>query len=238
MVEAAYFAVVFIGMLHGLEPGHGWPLAMLYVTNPRSEGPPSRTLKAFVSSMVISGFHLTSSLAVVVAYAILKSVLDSSLPYLDYVAGAALLFLGIKYLLEKPKQNLKEQHGHFHDDFEEGEHEHEHEHHGGIRHTHLHRHTKAVLISLWSIAVSAFFLGFAHEEEFALLALAVGGVEPLALMLTYGLAVAAGLVGITLVAVRVYSKVEEKLKRYEKIIPKLSGVVLLIMAVSFLTGLR
>lgn len=238
MGEAVYLAVMFVGLIHGLDPGHGWPLALLYAANPHSKRPMSRILKALISSMVISYFHLISSLAVVAAYMILKSALDFSLPYLNYVAGAMLLILGIRYLLEKPRTTLGEEHGHVHDNFKEGEHEHEHEHPGGIRHTHPHRHAKKVLISIRGIAVSAFFLGFAHEEEFALLALAVGGIDPLALMLIYGLAVTAGLVGVTIAAVMIYGRVEEKLKRYEGVIPKLSGMILLIMAASFLIGLR
>ncbi len=169
---------------------------------------------------------------------VLKAAIDFSLPYLNYVAGAALLILGIKYLLERPGDNSKKAHGHLHGDFEGGVHGHEHEHPGGIRHTHPHRCGNRVLTGLWGIAVSAFFLGFAHEEEFALLALAVGGVDPLALMLIYSLAVTAGLVGVTMAAVMVYGRVEERLKRYESLIPKLSGVILLIMAASFLIGLR
>lgn len=172
------------------------------------------------------------------AYMALKAALDFSLPYLNYVAGAALLILGIRYLLERLRDNSEKDHGHLHNDFQEGVHGNEHEHLGGIRHTHPHRHAKGVLISLWGIAVSAFFLGFVHEEEFALLALAVGGVDPLALMLIYGLAVTAGLVRVTMVAGMIYGKVEEKLKRHEGVIPKLSGMILLIMAASFLIGLR
>lgn len=232
MVEAAFLAVAFIGLLHGLEPGHGWPIAMFYAT--RSSRP---LLRGLVSSWIISGFHLISSVAVVAVYVILKSYVGFSLPYVNYIAGGALLILAGRLLLEKPKDELKDQHGHAHDHFE-GKHEHEHEHPGNKRHTHRHKHARKIYLTLWSIAIFAFILGFAHEEEFALLALAVGGVDPLLLMLTYASAVMVGLIGITLTAVRIYEKLEFRLGKYERLIPKVSGVILSLMAISFFLGLR
>ncbi len=85
-------------------------------------------------------------------------------------------------------------------------------------------------LSLWKIASCAFFLGFAHEEEFALLALAMGGVNPLFLMVAYGLSVASGLVCVTVLGIKMYEKVKARISRYEKYIPKVSGVVLLALA--------
>jgi len=29
-MSSIYFGVILIGLLHGLEPGHGWPVAALY----------------------------------------------------------------------------------------------------------------------------------------------------------------------------------------------------------------
>jgi len=232
MVEVAFLAVALIGLLHGLEPGHGWPVAMLYAT--RSSRP---YLKGFVSSSIMSLFHLLSSVAVVAAYTILKFYVGFSLSYVNYVAGGTLLILAVRFLLEKPKDELKGQHDHTHEDFE-GEHEHEHEHPGSVRHIHRHKHLRKVYLTLWSIAAFAFILGFAHEEEFTLLAFAVGGVDPLVLMLTYASAVMVALVGITLTAVRIYQKLEPRLEKYEHLIPRVSGMILLVMAASFLLGLR
>lgn len=115
-----------------------------------------------------------------------------------------------------------------------------HEHsHGDIGlHAHNHKHTKKVFLSLTGIAVFASILGFAHEEELALLALVVGGVDPLALMLTNAGAVTAALIGVTLIAVKAYSKMEEKMKRYGGLIPEISGMILLLIAVSFFLNLR
>lgn len=229
MVEATYLAVAAVGLLHGLEPGHGWPVAMLYAT--RDSRP---LLRAFVSSTTISLFHLISSLAVVAAYMVLKTFVDFSVSYISYIAGAALLILGVRFLFEKSGE---EQHDHIHENFA-GWHTHEHQHPDGTIHSHPHYHAKRVILTLTGIAVFAFMLGFAHEEEFALLALAVGGVDPLRLMLAYGLAVAAGLIGITLTAVKIYKGMEQVLKKHGHILPKLSGVILILTALSFFLGLR
>ena len=233
MIEGAFIAVAVVGLLHGLEPGHGWPIAVLYSI--RSRRP---TLMALVSSSVISIFHLVSSVAVVVAYVLLMNFLSFSLPYVNYLAGLGLAVLGIRFLTEKPKDGEQENHEHFHEDFGPGEHAHEHEHSGFDKHTHAHKHSRRLILSLSGIAIVALILGFAHEEEFALLALAVGGVDPMGLMLVYAGAVALGLIGVTLVAVRVFGRLEERLRKYQHLIPKISGLILLVMAASFLLGVR
>ncbi len=107
-----------------------------------------------------------------------------------------------------------------------------------LEHIHKHRHTKKLFLSLTGIASFAFILGFAHGEEFALLVPAIGGIDPLIFMLTYAAAVMAALIGVTLIATRVYSEMKEKLKKYGGLIPRISGMVLLVTAMSFFLGLR
>jgi len=141
-----------------------------------------------LGSSVISLFHLVSSAAVVVAYLFLETSLNFTLPYVSYLAGGTLAALGLRLLRQRPS-SAGEDHGHFHEDFGPGEHVHEHEHPSLGAHSHLHKHTRRLILTLYGIAVFALVLGFVHEEEFALLALAVGGVDPLALMLMYASAV-------------------------------------------------
>ena len=50
--------------------------------------------------------------------------------------------------------------------------------------------------SLSALAISALVLGFAHEE-FVILSLAAGLVNPLLLMIIYALSVSVALIGIT-----------------------------------------
>ena len=233
MIEAAYLAVASIGLLHGLEPGHGWPVAMLFAS-----GRPHPLTRAFLSGWVISMAHLVSSIAVVAVYVVLNAVFSFSIPYVNIIAGSALVVLAVRFLMEKPKTDLGQNHGHLHDDFEGGEHSHPHTHRDGPVHVHKHKHTRKVFLSLASIAGFALILGFAHEEEFALLALAVGGVHPLILMLTYAAAVMAALIGISVLSVIAYSQVQSRLKKYEHLIPKVSGLILLLTAATFFLGLR
>ena len=232
MVESAYLAVAFVGILHGLEPGHGWPIATLYAARF-----PNPLLRGLLSSWVISAAHLLSSIAIVIPFILLKTYAGFTLPYANYIAGGALILISLKLFLEKPRSGLKDQHDHTHDDFE-SMHEHEHVHLNGIRHSHKHKHARTVSLTLTSIAVFALVLGFAHEEEFVLLSLAVGGVDPLLLMTSYALAVMAGLIGITLISVRIYKLVEPKFKRYEHLFPRASGLILLVMGLSFVLGQR
>ena len=228
-LETSLIGVIAIGLLHGLEPGHGWPIALLYSV--RTERP---TFYAFISSSIISFFHFISSIAVVLVYFLASSFVNFTSPILKYVAFAALIVLAVKLFLEKVDDQLENQHGHFHDNAQNLEHEHEHEHPDVFVHTHIHFHPKRVILSLRKIASCAFFLGFAHEEEFALLALAVGGISPLLLMSAYGLSVTASLVAITVLGIKMYERVKVRINRYEKYIPKVSGLILLLLAVSMI----
>jgi len=228
-IETSLIGVIAIGLLHGLEPGHGWPIALLYSV--RTERP---TFYALISSSIISFFHFISSIAVVLVYFLASSFVNFTSPILKYVAFAALIVLAVKLFLEKVDDQLENQHGHFHDNAQNLEHEHEHEHPDVFVHTHIHFHPKRVILSLRKIASCAFFLGFAHEEEFALLALAVGGFSPLLLMSAYGLSVTASLVAITVLGIKMYERVKVRINRYEKYIPKVSGVILLLLAISMI----
>lgn len=86
-------------------------------------------------------------------------------------------------------------------------------------------------MSLWGLVSFAFILGFAHEEEFALLALVAGGVNAWILMLSYGVSVLLGLMVVTIVGVKIYKHLQPKLMHYERYIPKISAAILVAMAI-------
>ena len=218
-----YLGVAAIGLLHGLEPGHGWPVAVLYSINRRNA-----VYSAAVSSAIIGLAHLVSSIVVVAAYVALQEWLDFNAPWIKYLAAGILLVIAVKLFLEKP-DDLEGQHGHLHPDQPDVEHEHEHEHPGQAPHSHIHRH-KTVL-TLLGIATFAFLLGFAHEEEFALLALVAGGINAWVLMITYGVTVLAGLMAVTILGVKIYSQFQPRLVRYQKYVPRIGALFLVIMAV-------
>jgi ABC-type nickel/cobalt efflux system permease component RcnA len=182
---------------------------------------------------VISFFHFLSSIAVVFAYVLLSSFINVSTPLMKYAAAAVLVVLAYRFITEEVEDEFEAQHGHLHESLGETEHEHAHEHPDQGQHTHWHKHAKRIALSLWGIATFAFILGFAHEEEFALLALAVGGINPLTLMLSYAASVTASLVGVTLLSVKAYKSLQSRIKRYEKHIPKVSAIILLLMAIAF-----
>ncbi len=79
---------------------------------------------------------------------------------------------------EKGEDLQQTQHGHLHNEknFDTAlqvSHEHTHWHKDGGHHSHIHIHMKRQTQSLKSITSFAFILGFAHEEEFVILAVAV-----------------------------------------------------------------
>ena len=193
---SAYLAVIVMGLVHGLEPGHGWPVAALFSIR-RS----SPLLTGFLSGLIIAVFHFISSLAVVLVFLVARTTFDFSAPWIRYIAAAALLVLAYR---------MWQEHGH-------GE-------------------KPAEAQSLWSIAVFAFGLGFAHEEEFALLALAVGGINPWLLMSTYATAVTVSLVTITLIAVKTYTMAKGFLARYDPYLPKVTAGVLVVLALLVVLG--
>ena len=230
--DSVFLAVIAIGLLHGLEPAHGWPVAFLYSSRTRRP-----IFYGFVSSTIISLFHFISSIAVVIVYILISSFVTFPSQIMKYLAGAVLILLALRFFFEKVEDEGESQHGHLHENLGEFEHEHEHEHPDTGKHSHWHKHKKRVKLTLLGIAAFAFVLGFAHEEEFALLALTIGGVNPFTLMICYALSVTIALIGVTLFSIKAYQKVESKVKHYEKYIPKVSGIILLIMAFAFIFGL-
>jgi len=225
MFNPTYIGVILLGLLHGFEPGHGWPVAVLYAMKRKNP-----IFSATVSSLVIGLGHLVSSIAVVVAYFLLQKWLNFDAPWLKYVAAGLLLILAVRLYMEKI-DDLKNQHGHTHPDTTEIEHEHEHQHPGQAPHTHKHKHGPAVALSLLGLASFAFILGFAHEEEIALLALVASGLNAWILMMSYALAVLIGLIVVTILGVKIYKIFQPRLARFEKYVPKVSAGILMIMAI-------
>ncbi|MGE5862558.1 MAG: hypothetical protein ACM31H_02190 [Nitrososphaerales archaeon] len=136
---------------------------------------------------------------------------------------------------EKPEDLVKSQHGHLHHHFsKEVKHDHIHWHKDEGYHTHLHSHQIRILPSLTALAISALILGFAHEEEFVILSLAAGGVNPVLLMIVYALSVSVALIGITILSVKVITTtIQDKIIHYTKYLPKISAIILAIMAITF-----
>ncbi|GAA0551208.1 hypothetical protein ABNG02_04440 [Halorubrum ejinorense] len=90
---------------------------------------------------------------------------------------------------------------------------------------------------LLGIAWFAFVLGFAHEEEFEIIALCAGSNHCLELMGAYALTVIAGIVGLTMLLIAGYHRSRERVERYTPYLPAFSAAVLVVMGLGFIAGL-
>ena len=267
---------VVLGAVHGLEPGHGWPVAASYALDQTH-----KWLYGFAASFVLGVGHLISSIVMVGVFFYAKSyfsltqINDPLTVFggvqiggpVSLVAGILLIGLGVR----------EYNHGHSHDD----DHAHQHERHNDEstsgrthnyestdHHSHDHDHDQSGLHpdenlgsrlkaaipfvgghshahesgdigdrGLFGIAWFAFVLGFAHEEEFEIIALCAGSNYCLELMSVYAITVIVGIVGVTLLLIAGYQHHEEVVAQYTPYLPAFSAAVLTIMGVGFITGL-
>lgn len=230
--DALLLGIVSFGLLHGLNPSHGWIVAVLYSIRSRT---PLRS--SIISSGIIAGAHFLSSVVVVVAFIIVTMFIQIPNDYLGYAVAAALGVLAYIFWKEKGEDLIESQHGHLHTDLlEHTEHQHPHWHENTGSHVHSHIHEKRVVPTLMAITGFSLAIGFAHEEQFVILTLAVGGVNPILLMVVYATAVTASLIGITVLAVKVFAHIQHKIIKYTKYLPKISAIILAAMAVGFALG--
>jgi nickel/cobalt transporter (NicO) family protein len=228
---------VLFGLFHGVNPSHGWPIATLY--SMRSKRP---FVTGFISSSILASAHFVSSIIVVFAYILVSELIEIPQVYLQYGAAIGLGILAIIFWREKSEDYIKTQHEHLHnDDFGlkyDASHEHKHWHKDIGYHSHEHVHQIRKSPSLKSMIGLAFILGFAHEEEFVILAFVAGsGGNPLTIMIAYASAVAIALIGITLLSIKVYQFFQHKIIYYSKYLPKITAILLASMAVGFAVGL-
>ncbi len=198
-LAGSYIAVAVTGLVHGLEPGHGWPLAVLL-----SKKGKHSSIYAGTSALILGLGHLISSFAVVGVYLLANTAVDFSSSMFRYISAAMLLAVAFKMWREKPVREKK-----------------------------IKTAAKAGLANLAWIAL---VLGFAHEEEFMLLGLAVGGLNPVLLMASYSLAVIFSMVGITLLAYRSFGLFEHRFSNIQPYLPKITAAVLAVLALRFLVG--
>jgi nickel/cobalt transporter (NicO) family protein len=76
--------IIGFGLSHGINPSHGWPVAVLYAMRTRRP-----LLSGIVSSSIIAGAHFVSSIAVVVIYIIVVNSLKIQIPEVYMKYGAA-----------------------------------------------------------------------------------------------------------------------------------------------------
>lgn len=91
MEGALVLGVVALGVVHGVLPDHGWPIAAAYALDR-----PRRWVNGTVAALVLGVGHLVSSIALVVAYfwfATFAAFAEG--PWMQPIAGGLLILLGV-----------------------------------------------------------------------------------------------------------------------------------------------
>ncbi|MCA1572212.1 MAG: hypothetical protein LC798_18265, partial [Chloroflexi bacterium] len=211
---AAYAAAAAMGLLHGIDPGHGWPVAAAYALGRR------RTWSTGAAAGAILGVgHLLSSFAVVAGFELLARWVDlRESGWIATLAGFLLIGLGaVQWIRAK-------RHHHAHAAQREGSGD-------GSRSV-----PAASGESLWVLAAFAFLLGFAHEEEIAILALCAGRGSCWAVMATYALTVAGLILGLTLLSIAVLDRFRARIDPWHERLPRMSAAILIVMGVLYAAG--
>jgi len=232
MLEGVLFGAIAFGLLHGINPSHGWTLAILYSL--KSKRP---MLSGIQSSSILAGGHFLSAFVLVVGYVVATTFVKIPHFYFQYGAAIALGILAYIFWKQKEDDFTETQHGHLHDNMEFLEHEHTHWHNGIGYHSHVHIHQQRKILGLRALAIFAIVLGFAHEEQFVILALAAGGHNPFVIMIAYVLAVSAAMIGVTILGIKIFTQLQHRILHYVKYLPKISAIILAGMAIGFAVGL-
>jgi len=108
MAELIGLAVgaVGLGLLHGVLPDHGWPIAAMYALDTTR-----RWAYGFAAGLILGVGHLFSSLVLVGVYFAVETRYDLiGASWLGYIAGGVLILLGLREL-----RHAYHEHGHDHD---------------------------------------------------------------------------------------------------------------------------
>jgi len=281
-VAGLFAGAVALGAVHGVEPGHGWPVAASYALERTN-----KWLYGLAASLILGVGHLVSSIAMVAVFFSAKAYFDLTRVNepmtvlggvqiggpVSVVAGVVLVALGVREYRhghghphgghggdDVDEHGRDDEHGHGHDDHDDREHSHDHD---DREHGHGHddrEHGDGSLLGrvagvlpfvgghdhdrgeeptdrgLWGIAWFAFVLGFAHEEEFEIIALCAGSSYCLELMAAYAVTVVLGIVGLTLALIAGYERSEERVEALTPYLPAFSAAVLVAMGVGFVLG--
>jgi ABC-type nickel/cobalt efflux system permease component RcnA len=254
-----------LGLLHGLAPGHGWAIAASYALEKDN-----KRFYGAASSAILGIGHLISSITVVLVYFFALSYFGlTEVEWMNYVAGALLVALGIWQHFNGHSHSHGGGHSHEQEDGHDQDHEndhgnHQHDHaghdpvHSGTEsepdgwidrfrtrlpflgsgwNGHSHDHPgEGTDRGLYGMALLAFALGFAHNEEFDIIAICTGTRYCLELMILYSLAVIVSLVGVTLLLVAGYQRYEQRIEAYTDYLPTITATILVLMGIGFILG--
>lgn len=125
-----------LGLTHGLAPGHGWAIAASYALDK-----PNKWFYGAASSLILGIGHLISSIAMVVVYFWALSYFGfTQFGWMNYVAGALLIALGIWQYFNGHKHTTPNHDTHDSEHHHDSDHDHSHDHDHGHSHDHDHTH--------------------------------------------------------------------------------------------------
>lgn len=217
---AAYLGAMSTGLLHGLEPGHGWPLTVREsVKQPR----PLRFGAA--ASLLLSAGHFISTLVVVMLFFVVAGWLGLLERPLFAVGGALLIAVGVYPSAAKGARRWV--HRKRHEGTGEGHDDHNHQRQDA--------EGNSMRSTMSGIFLAALVLGFVHEEEFALIGFVAAGANALVVGLLYGISVTAAIVGATSFAILLATKRKGGMdERRLKAIGHMSSAVMIAIGAYFL----
>ena len=244
--------VVALGVVHGVLPDHGWPIAASYALER-----PRKWVSGTVAALVLGVGHLVSSVVLVAAYfwfAAFAAFAEG--PFIKPLAGTLLVCLGVyEYLTRHGGHGHGDDEHHDHADGGDDEH---HDHSHDEHHDHSHDENDAGLLAslrrrlpggghrhldeadaekgLRTLGATALVLGFAHEEPIQILAICAGTDRCLELMLVYSLAVIAAILAPTLLLIAGYRSHRERVERYTSYLPTVTAAVLVAVGLAFIVG--
>lgn len=233
-------AVTGLGILHGVLPDHGWPIAAAYALEQSD-----RWLYGIAAGLILGIGHLFSSIALVGVFFWLDSFADiAESGWLTTIAGVVLITLGLYEYFGSGHSHGDENHdggerhdhdGEVHEDHDHADHLHGDEHHHDHGHNHGFADTEGR--TLWNIGLVALVLGFAHEEPIQIIAICAGTAYCLELMFVYSLAVIGAILAPTLLLIAGYERHQETVERYTPYLSTVTAAVLILMGLAFVVGL-
>jgi ABC-type nickel/cobalt efflux system permease component RcnA len=231
--------VMAMGLFHGLEPGHAWPVAGVYALNQRR-----KWLTGLAGGLLLSVAHILASSALVLVFIIVSMQIDLS-PFTTAIRGAAgvlLLYLGYRLYTDGHDHDHggaspESKEAHADDAGEEADHDHGFAFDAeadDVSESALSAFQVGTNTGLFGFAGFAFLIGFAHEEQLALLSFCAGAGSCLTLVLVYGVAVTVSITTMVLLTVLAYNRVQERVENIDEYLPLASAVILWVIGGVFL----